>query len=244
MSSACLPNLPRGTAKTVICGNHATVRYSLEQRGAEVLTAVTSPLLPAPVADHADMLCCHAAENTIVTADSVLAEKLTVRGVCSVVPDKLPEGRYPDDTTLNCLVIGGCAFGRKDSTAPELLELFAQQGTRFINVKQGYSRCSVAVVDERSLITADRGMYSAMTAAGFDVLLISPGGIILEGYDTGFIGGCCGKLSDERMLFCGNPRRHSDGERIMAFLARRGVRAECTHDGDLVDFGGFISVLE
>ena len=243
MTSACLPNLPRGMAKTVICGDHPAVRATLEQRGAEVLTVGTSTLLPVPVADHADMLCCHAAENTVVTADGALADELAARGVRCSVPSTLPGGSYPDDVALNCLVVGGYAFGRKDSTVPELLEIFDRSGTRFVSVKPGYSRCSVAVVDEGAVMTADRGMHAALTAAGFDVLLISPGGIILEGYDTGFIGGCCGKLSRDRMLFCGDPLRHPDGERITGFLDRQGVKAERTHDGELVDFGGFITIF-
>lgn len=244
MSSACLPNLPYGTAKTVICGDHPVVRTALEQRGAEVLTVSTSRLLPAPVADHADMLCCHAAENMIVTADAELACKLRKRDVECIVPDRLPAGNYPYDVALNCLVLGKYAFGRNDSASPELLGILQAHGAAFINVRQGYARCSVAVVDEHSVITADIGLHNVLTQAGFDVLLISPGGIILEGYDTGFIGGCCGKLSAERMLFCGNPRRHPDGDRILYFLSRHGVTAECTHDGVLVDFGGFITVLE
>ena len=244
MLTLCLPNLPQGRAKTVICGDHPVVRTALEQRGAEVLTVCTSSLLPAPVANHADMLCCHAAPNTVITADIELSAMLSARGVRCAVPEKLPCGSYPDDTALNCLVIGGYAFGRKDSTAPELLALFEENGTQFINVKQGYTRCSAAVVDEHSVITADRGVYKAMTSVGFEVLLISPGSIVLKGYDTGFIGGCCGRLSGNSMLFCGDPLNHPDGERIAHFIKCRGLSIEYTHNGELVDFGGFIAVSE
>ena len=170
--------------------------------------------------------------------------KLTARGVRCVVPDRLPAGSYPDDVALNCFVVGNFAFGRRDSASPELLEFLRAQDIEFVDVKQGYARCSVAVVDEHSLITADRGLHRAMTAAGFDVLLIQTGGIVLEGYDTGFIGGCCGKLSADRILFCGDPLHHPDGEGIIDFLSERGVSAESTHDGQLVDFGGFITVFE
>lgn len=244
MTAPSLPNLPDGTAKTVVCGDHPAVRKALEQRGAEVITVCSSPLLPAPVADHADMLCCSAGKNLIVTADYQLADELNARGVHCVMTEKQPAGSYPDDVPLNCFVLGGYAFGRKESTAPELLELFEKRNIRFVSVKQGYARCSAAAADEHSAITADIGLYRAMSAAGFDVLLISPGGIILEGYDTGFIGGCCGKLSRDRILFYGNPMLHPDGKRIVDFLERRGVSAECVCDGPLVDFGGFITIFE
>lgn len=244
MTVPCAPNLPRNSVRTVLCGDHPVVRDALERRGAEVITVASSRLLPAPVANHADMLCCHAAYNAVVTSDADLAYILSKRGV-DCRPTKNPPGSvYPSDCALNCLLIGNHAIGRGDILAPELSALLDETGTALLGVRQGYARCSVAAVDERSVITADRGIAAAMTGAGFDVLLILPGEIILEGYDTGFIGGCCGKLSADRMLFCGNPLLHPDGKRILAFLEERGISAEFTHEGELTDFGGFITLFE
>ena len=244
MSVPCFPNLPCRTVRTVLCGDHPVVRRSLEERGIEVITLDSSFLLPAPVSDHADMICCHASLNTVVTSDAALAEFLRRRGVDCRVACTLPGDRYPFDCALNCLVTDTHAVCRADIIAPELTDIFAAKSTEIVHVRQGYARCSVATVDDHSFITADRGIAAAMEAKGYDVLLISPGGIILEGYDTGFIGGCCGKLSADRMLFCGSPARHPDGKRILGFLAARGITAECTHDDALVDFGGFITLFE
>jgi len=244
MTVSCLPNLPDNLVSTVLCGDHPLVRNALEEMGIEVLTVPDCDTLPFPVRNHADMICCHAARNTIVTADRSLAMTLAARGVDCRVTASAPGNRYPDDISLNCLVAGNNALGRKDALAPELLDIFMRNGTTVLSVKQGYARCSVAVVDKRSVITADKGIADSMTKAGYDVLLICPGHIMLEGYDTGFIGGCCGKISADRMLFCGDPAFHPDGERILSFLSERDVSAECTHHGDLIDFGGFIALME
>lgn len=244
MSKVKMPNLPQGKTSVVICGDCEPVRIALERNGAEVVTIRPSYLLPAPVAHHADMLCCHAAENTMVTADEFIAEQLKPFGVNVIPAAQKPGGKYPKDCSLNCLVVGKYAVGRIDSLDKVLVNVLEQNGVKILSVRQGYARCSVAVVDEHSVITADRGIASVLGNAGLDVLLISPGGIVLEGYDTGFIGGCCGKLSADTMLFCGDPLSHPDGEEMLAFLSERGVSAVSSHAGLLLDFGGFIPLCE
>ena len=242
--TACKPNLPQKTALLALCGRWPPMLHALRSRGVEVVELQPSPLLPAPIAHHADILCCHCAENTVVSCDRTLTDRLLSYGINVAESALTPGSVYPDDCGLNCLVLGDIALGRTSSLDPALLELLRSRVVELINTRQGYARCSVAPVDSHSVITADRGIAGRLTAAGFDVLLISPGGIALDGYDTGFIGGCCGKLSANRMLFCGDLMTHPDGGSIAGFLAERGVSYECSHDGILTDFGGFIPLCE
>lgn len=244
MTVPCVPNLPDNPVSTVICGQHPAVISALRTRGIEVITVQDCSDLPAPVANHADMICCHCGVNSLITADEILYRELKGRGVeCDLTA--APLGcTYPDDVSLNCLVTGGCAVGRVASLDRNLIDYFDRNGFCMVDVRQGYARCSSAMVDEKSVITADRGIASALEANGFEVLLISPGGITLQGYDTGFIGGCCGKISADTMLFHGNVLTHPDGQRIIDFLIRREVKAECTCDEQLTDFGGFITLFQ
>ncbi len=244
LKAVAFPNLPRCGVRLAVCGDYKPIRDALEQRGVKVITVKESSYLPAPVARHADMLCCHAAENTVVTADAELASQLCSYGVNAVPADREPGGVYPFDCRFNCLSIGEFAVGKTDALDKALLDVLAQHGKKLIDVRQGYARCSVAAVDERSVITSDRGIAAAMTSCGFEVLLISPGNILLEGYDTGFIGGCCGRLSADRMLFCGDVMSHPDGGKIVSFLSSRGITAECAGGGTLADFGGFVPLCE
>ncbi len=243
MTAVTRPNLPQNIIRAAVCGCFEPVVTALKERGVDVLTAAPSPSLPAPVRHHADMLCCHAAGNIVVTADEQLCARLAVYGVKALLTDP-PGGEFPLDCSLNCLSIGNYAVGRQASLDRNLLRVLEEDGRELIDVRQGYARCSVAVVDEHSVITADRGIEKAMSSRGFEVLLITPGHIFLEGYDTGFIGGCCGKISADRMLFCGDPMTHPDGERIIRFLSEKGVAAESSGGGLLTDFGGFIPLCE
>ena len=79
-------------------------------------------------------------------------------------------------------------FGKESNASRYIINYAKQSGKRFVNVNQGYSKCSVAKVSEKAAITADSSLYKAMTEQGIDVLLISQGNITLKGYDCGFIG--------------------------------------------------------
>ena len=87
-------------------------------------------------------------------------------------------------------------------------------------------------------------MFQALRTKGFAVLLIRPGHIALSGYDTGFIGGCCGKLAPDKLAFAGTLSSHPDGERMREFLHSRGVAPVELREGPLVDVGGILPLRE
>ena len=72
---------------------------------------------------------------------------------------------------------------------------------------------------------------------GREVLFLTPGGIRLPGYNTGFIGGAGGYVSGNAVFF-GDVRRHPDGERIGLALAQRGIVCHALSEDPLTDFGG------
>ena len=76
------------------------------------------------------------------------------------------------------------------------------------------------------------------------MLLIEAGSIQLPGYDTGFIGGCCGKLSPDKMAFTGSLKNHPSGTRIQIFLREHGVTPLELCQGPLIDVGVIIPLAE
>jgi hypothetical protein len=108
-----------------------------------------------------------------------------------------------------------------------------------VDVRQGYAKCSIVIVDEDSIITYDKGIERACSAAGMDVLLIRPGYIRLDGYDTGFIGGTSGRIGDT-IFFYGDPDTHPDGDAIRKFILSKGLKISSLKEGELTDIGSII----
>jgi hypothetical protein len=59
-----------------------------------------------------------------------------------------------------------------------------------IDVKQGYTKCSVLPVSNNAFITDDISIYNQCVSFGIDVLYVGKGDVSLPGYNYGFIGGC------------------------------------------------------
>ena len=125
-------------------------------------------------------------------------------------------------------------------TDPKLME--SVKGKNLINIKQGYSKCSIAVVSEKALITSDKGIYKALKPYGFDILLIPSGDISLPGLDYGFIGGTCGLISKNKMAFFGNLENHSYGNDIKNFLLKYDVEPIYLSNSKLIDRGSILTI--
>jgi hypothetical protein len=71
-------------------------------------------------------------------------------------------------------------------------------------------------------------------------LKVQGGGVLLPGFDTGFIGGCSGRVGNE-LIFNGNLEKHPDFERIRNFVTSKNVKLKYFTDYELCDIG---SILE
>jgi hypothetical protein len=97
-------------------------------------------------------------------------------------------------------------------------------------------------VDNRSFITADAGLASALESQGAVVLKIKPGSILLPGFDYGFIGGCSGRIGNT-IFFFGNIKMHSDYSGIKDYIMQHNSKIEILCDNmPLTDIGGFVEV--
>lgn len=144
---------------------------------------------------------------------------------------------YPYDARYNILGIGQKCFHRLDITD----DLITKSSTKhFLNVNQGYARCSTLPVGKDAAITSDRGVAKALEEAGVKVLLIKAGHIELEGFDYGFIGGVGGSIGS-LMLIAGELKNHPDGEIIQTFIMDRGFQIIELFKGPLMDIGSILS---
>ena len=109
-----------------------------------------------------------------------------------------------------------------------------------IDIKQGYTRCSCAIISNNAFITNDKGIYDALTAQKYDVLLLPYGDIELEGFEYGFIGGTCGLIDNNTMAFFGNLNKYKYGTDVKKFLKKHNVEPVYLYDGRLIDRGSLL----
>ena len=151
---------------------------------------------------------------------------------------------YPLDCLLNGVVLPPFYIGNEKVLDDNLQKWIQQQGYFPISIKQGYAKCNICIVDHRSIITSDKGIFDALASYPIDVLLISPGSILLKNYQYGFIGGASGLIAPDKLAFCGQVEQHPDGKAICAFTAKRGVECISLWKGPLLDLGSIIPATE
>ncbi len=198
--------------------------------------------LDTPVQSHADMLV-FIMEGKIFTYKEYYEQNKKVfdeakkEGYELVFVSKICGREYPNDIALNVLRVGKLLFSNLKHTAVEILEYAGECDYRLVNVKQGYSACSTLVLNESTIITADKSIYDASLRNGIDALLVESGGITLEGYDYGFIGGASFVI-DKNVYFLGEIKNHPSYEKIKDKIKSVGMEIFEIMSGNVCDFGG------
>ncbi len=149
------------------------------------------------------------------------------------------EEKYPKNIFLNAVNLKNFFIHNLKFTDKNLLKHVSDK--ELINIKQGYSKCSIAIVNNNALITSDLGIYNALKKYPIDVLLIPAGDIVLPGLSYGFIGGTCGLISEDKMAFFGNLKNHSYGNDIKNFLFKHNVEPIYLDEGKLIDRGSILT---
>ena len=241
------PNLPRSRVTLcVMSGQYPELCRRVEQLGPAVIRTSRDRSLPEPVAFHGDLQLCHLGGDQVVLEPGAggLMEVLGRMGFRCRATCRPAENRYPGDVRLGMLLLNRWGFGLLEAAAPEILTGLLLNDWELVFSRQGYARCSVCVVDREAAITADLTLAGLLEGKGIQCLRIDPGDILLEGYDTGFLGGCCGLLAPGLLAFTGSLERYREGEKIKDFLSRRGVRWVSLTDGPMVDIGGILPLME
>lgn len=143
---------------------------------------------------------------------------------------------YPENIALNCISTGSTLIHNLKYTDEQIKTLCKNK--KLINIKQGYSKCSCAIVNNSAFITSDIGIYNVLKSCSYDVLLLPAGDIVLEDFDYGFIGGTCGLISKDTMAFLGDINQYKYGDQVKEFLDSHNVNIISLNDGKLVDRGG------
>ena len=179
------------------------------------LKSLDVPVVYPKISTHADILLCQLG----------LWEKAQI---FHGDPEKLTRN-YPGNIRYNAVCTGKYFIHNLQYTDPDLLaaaEAKAAADSAIltkIHVKQGYTRCSLLPVDDRSFITSDAGIAKTLAGHDTDVLLIHPGHV------------------HRRLLVVnGNIETHPDYKKIATFLKDRDIDLYYSKDRPLMDIGSIL----
>ena len=207
-----------------------------EMLGFTVVPADFTEEIDESVAGHPDMQLVKVGDKLIVNPASLQHYKKYMPGVKFTAGKTVVQGKYPHYVAYNVALTAETAihnFKYTDETVKKQLS-----GYKLINVKQGYTKCSVLTLPD-GIITSDEGIIRSCRE--LDVLKIRCGEITLIGKDYGFIGGTSGYY-DGKLYFAGNVKKHTDYDKIKKFCDSKCIEIICLSNDKLADIGSIIIV--
>jgi len=218
------------------------VKCNLADMGFEIIPVQLTDRTAEPLSGHPDIQLFIHGRNAFIHPSAPADFISLLEKYCNIIicETELTD-TYPGDAAYNIVSTGGFAIHRVDCTEPSIKQYLLENNIRLINTNQGYSRCSTLIVDDESIITADRSIHKSAAGAGLDSLLIESGYIDLPGYDYGFIGGASGKFNNT-ILLTGTISHHPDYIRILDFIEARGLELKILSRNRATDTGSILII--
>ncbi|MBS3994842.1 MAG: hypothetical protein KGZ33_03530 [Alkaliphilus sp.] len=244
-----MPLLPKSRVVSVIMDSRisAKIENGLKGLGIETIKVPICKEVYSAISGHPDILIHHIERESIVVAPNIYTNfknRLFDKELKVIKGDSILSSNYPNNIAYNIGRVGKYAIHNLKYTDKVTLKLLEQNGISFIDVKQGYAKCSMCVVNDNAIITSDKGIAKALEKNGVDVLIISHGNISLPGLEYGFIGGASGLINKKLMAFTGSLRWHPEFEQIINFSRKYQIEAVFLDENMPIDVGSIIPIFE
>ena len=234
--------LPRSKVTAAFVGAvYSSYIHALEELDIKVIKVPKNPDIIDNVAYHADMSIFHGGLDELFITESnaeIVDIMHNYTDNIHIIEKCRPE--YPDDVRTNVCLIGDLLLCNDKGTSKRIIEFAESRGRRIVFVNQGYVKCSVCVLNENTIITDDKSIERAANSNGLNVLRYDGNDVVLKGYDRGFIGGTCGKISHGEIVFTGRFKT----DEIERFANDAGIKVKYLSDGAPYDVGSIIPIKE
>ena len=207
----------------------------------ELIEIPSNKNLYQEISSHVDIHVCKIG-NEIILENSLynyLNNECYIRGNSSIYE------RYPEDIKYNVCIVGNKAIHNFKYTDKKILEMLEEKEYECIKVNQGYTKCSIAVIDDNSIIISDKGLYESLKNTNLDILfldyeldikLLTENGFSSK---KGFIGGAISRI-DDFVFVSGDLNKIDKENKIRNFIEERQLKIIDFKELDIIDYGGIV----
>ena len=234
----------------VDCRMRNVEKNMLKYMGYRLVSIDRSQNVYPEIASHVDIFALKVGNNLIVEKSKYedLLFLIKNSGYNIISGKEEVAMKYPDDIKYNVCVVGNYAIHNFKYTDKTVLKKLKQSEYELINVEQGYTNCSIVVIDNSSVITTDKKIAEKLIANNFSVLLLDyiPDIKLKDEYGnfssmTGFIGGAIGRVRDNIIVF-GDLNKIDKENKIRNFIKARDLKLIDFKGLDVIDYGGIVEV--
>lgn len=221
------------------------IENNLKRLELHIIKTIKCDDVEESISYHPDIVIHPINHDTLVVAPNVYhyyKDALKGFNIKLIKGEKKLKSKYPDDIAYNVGRLSNIAIHNLEYTDPILKYYLNKENIELVNIKQGYSKCSLSVIGENIAITSDYPMFKKLNSLGYKILLIEPGHIELKGQKYGFIGGTSGCICKNKVVFSGNLEDHPDREKILQFMKENNIYPIFLSKEKIVDIGTIITL--
>ncbi|MEG1343996.1 MAG: hypothetical protein RSD14_00570 [Clostridia bacterium] len=165
-----------------------------------------------------------------------------------VCGDECVLSKYPLDILYNVCIIGKYAIHNFKYTDKTVVDSIEKHGLSKIDISQGYSKCSIALIDDKSCIVTDKKIALILKKIGIDVIYIPVEDVNISLKNggkpsnmSGFIGGAMSRIEDCFVIF-GDKKNIQGFSKIEKYILSKGIKIIDFPGLGLVDYGGIVQI--
>ena len=217
---------------------------TLKKMGYKLIEIKKNNKVYEEISSHVDIFVCKIGEKIIVEK----SQFNNIRSIFNVEQGyEEIEEKYPYDIKYNVCIIGKKAIHNLKYTDSKIIEELKKQNYELINTTQGYTNCSIAVIDDNSAIVTDKGLNKILQKHNINTLYIEDEldiKLINKAQYSdkkGFIGGCMARIGENIIVF-GDLNKIDSKQKIKDFIYNRNLKIIEFKNLDLIDYGGIVEL--
>lgn len=219
-------------------------KQKIQDIGYEIIEVQTNQEVYPEISSHADIFACKVRNEIIIEPSQKFKELSNF-----VYGEEKIRIKYPQDIKYNVCIIGNIAIHNLDYTDKILKQKLIDNHFELVNTTQGYTNCSIAVINENSAIVTDKGLNKILQKHGIETLYLNERldiKLLKENKYSekkGFIGGCISRLGDKVIIF-GDLDKIDSKNKMRNFINEKGLEIIEFKGLDVIDYGGLIEIEE
>jgi len=200
---------------------------------------LTTGITYEAISGHPDLFFCQGGDRLVVAPNTPEKQlQILKQYKISFETGKLPVGKsYPETARYNAVVSDDFLIHNTHITDESLKNVFSSK--RSIHVNQAYTRCSLVPLKNGRFLTSDGGIFKTLQSKNIELDYFSPQGILLPGFDHGFLGGALGLFEDKAYLL-GQLKSYPDGSGLGEALDKAGYEVIELYPGPFFDGGSLL----
>lgn len=216
--------------------------------GYNIIELKKSEKVYSEISSHVDIFVCKIDDILICEKSQYEYLKKQISSASIICGEDEVQTKYPNDIKYNICQIGKFVVHNFKFSDKKINQIINKKGLNKIQVSQGYSNCSIAVINEKSVITSDKKIAQELEKNNIDCLYFENNSNIklLNENDkyskmNGFIGGAIGKAEDKVIVF-GDLLKIDKSGKIRYFIEKNNLSLIDFKGLDVIDYGGIITI--